>query len=71
MLRNFVGTDCRCVEHLLLVDSENLAFKSGKSLYFFNINAKTLTIGKRADGSIGAITVKLKHFAYVKQMWNK
>lgn len=64
MQRNFVGTDCRSVENLLLVDRETLAFKSGNSLYFFNITLKTLSIGMRADGLIGAITVHIFGISY-------
>lgn len=62
--RNFVGTECRGIENLLLMDRNTLAFKSGKCLYFFDITQKILSIGKRTDGLIGAITVIILFFNF-------
>lgn len=56
--RNSIGSSCRGVENLLLIDNETLAFKSENYVFFFNIDTQTLSIAKRADGFIGAITVK-------------
>ncbi|XP_031617014.1 uncharacterized protein LOC116336928 isoform X2 [Contarinia nasturtii] len=58
---NFIGSDCRGVEDLLLMDAETLAFKSGQYLYFFKINTKILTSMKCTDGLIGAITMNINN----------
>ncbi|XP_055326896.1 uncharacterized protein LOC129580473 [Sitodiplosis mosellana] len=54
--KNHLGSDCRGVENLLLVDADTLAFKSGQFLYFFIISAKVLSSTKCTEQSIGAIT---------------
>lgn len=55
--RNCLGSDCRGVENLLLVDANTLTFKSDQFLYFFDVNTKVLTSIKCSEQSIGAITV--------------